>query len=153
MRKSIVALIVIVVIGVAVHFTGFLSPVFDSAQATTKKVALFGYDPVAYYTIGYATKGSEEFEVAHNGDSWLFSKAEHRDSFIANPDKYLPLYDGLCSYMIAYGKQEKSDPKLWIITDEKLYMNCSIEAHLKWQYDLDNNIKKADLNWEQISKN
>jgi YHS domain-containing protein len=53
-------------------------------------VAIEGYDTVAYFTDGQATKGSEEFAHDWLGATWYFANAEHRDLFVAQPVKYAP---------------------------------------------------------------
>ena len=50
-----------------------------SIRATSSNVAIMGYDPVAYFTDGRATKGSEEFAYDWLGATWQFANAEHRD--------------------------------------------------------------------------
>lgn len=57
-------------------------------------VALKGYDPVAYFTMGKPVKGDNQFEHEWNGARWLFASQEHKDLFMANPEKYAPQYGG-----------------------------------------------------------
>ena len=57
-------------------------------------VAIKGYDPVAYFTMGEPVKGIKEFEIQWKGAKWRFSSAAHRDLFTDNPEKYAPQYGG-----------------------------------------------------------
>jgi hypothetical protein len=57
-------------------------------------VAIKGYDTVAYFTDGRAVKGNAEFETLWQDARWQFSSAEHRDMFIADPERYAPQYGG-----------------------------------------------------------
>lgn len=57
-------------------------------------VALKGYDPVAYFTMGKPVKGNEQFGYDWNGARWLFASQEHRNLFKATPEKYAPQYGG-----------------------------------------------------------
>jgi YHS domain-containing protein len=57
-------------------------------------IAIKGYDPVAYFTMGKPVKGSDDFTHEWKGARWLFSSREHIDLFKANPDKYAPQYGG-----------------------------------------------------------
>ena len=57
-------------------------------------IAIDGYDPVAYFKVGQALKGSESFTHYWNDAEWLFINAEHRDLFAANPNKYAPRHGG-----------------------------------------------------------
>ena len=49
------------------------------------KVAIKGYDPVAYFADGHAEAGSKEIAFQWAGATWLFSDPTHRDSFEAKP--------------------------------------------------------------------
>ena len=46
-------------------------------------VAIEGYDTVAYFTDGKATKGSEDYSYDWLGASWHFANDEHRKLFAA----------------------------------------------------------------------
>jgi len=57
-------------------------------------IALKGYDPVAYFTVGKPLKGSKQFSHDWKGAKWLFSSKEHLDLFASSPEKYAPQYGG-----------------------------------------------------------
>jgi len=57
-------------------------------------VALKGYDPVAYFTMGGPVKGQEQFQYEWQGAKWRFANAEHLELFQKNPEKYAPQYGG-----------------------------------------------------------
>ena len=57
-------------------------------------IAIKGYDPVAYFSEGMPVKGVEEFSYDWKGAKWLFSQRQHRDLFLADPEKYAPQYGG-----------------------------------------------------------
>ena len=57
-------------------------------------LALKGYDPVAYFTLGRPEKGKKEFEFQWNNTRWLFSSQQHLTLFKENPAKYTPQYGG-----------------------------------------------------------
>ena len=48
-------------------------------------VAIKGYDPVAYFTMGKATRGDPAINSQWLGAEWHFANAEDRDLFVANP--------------------------------------------------------------------
>lgn len=87
-------------------------------------VAIMGYDPVAYFTLGRAMKGSPEFEHHWLGTPWHFANAEHRDLFAADPARYAPQYGGFCTLGVGLDGHaaENIDPeRAWRIIDGKLY--------------------------------
>ena len=111
-------------------------------------VAIKGYDTVAYFTEGRAVKGKSEISYRWNDASWYFSKAENRDLFAANPERYAPQFRGHCAYGLAKGKLVAADPEQWTIVDGKLYMNYNREFRDTWRQDKTAMIGKAEENWE-----
>src|SRR5713101_9449198 len=91
------ALILLVTLFVANSFAA--SPI----RGAKRGAAIDGHDPVAYFTKKAAVKGSPEYSYEWAGAKWLFSSAEHRDLFAANPERYAPQYGGYCAYGIASG--------------------------------------------------
>lgn len=63
-------------------------------NTTPEGVALHGYDVVAYFTLGKATKGDRQFSYDWQGATWHFANARHRDAFSADPQAYAPRYGG-----------------------------------------------------------
>ena len=66
----------------------------DATGTEVYGVAIKGYDPVAYFTENRAVKGKNEITYDWNEARWHFSKAENRDLFAANPQKYSPHHGG-----------------------------------------------------------
>ncbi len=114
-------------------------------------VAIMGYDPVAYFTMNDAVKGSEDYAFEWLGATWLFANEEHRQTFTASPIKYAPQYGGLCSLGVAYGEVTRDiDPEAWSIIKGKLYLNYSKGAAGKFGKDADNLIARADAKWPKV---
>jgi YHS domain-containing protein len=117
-----------------------------------EKVAIMGYDPVAYFTDGRATKGSEEFAYDWLGATWQFANAEHRDAFAATPIRYAPQYGGLCALGVVRNERSVNvDPEAWRIVDGKLYLFFG-KAGLEQDWDPNPAavVAKADANWPAI---
>jgi YHS domain-containing protein len=128
----------------------FAAPPIRGAK---RGAAIDGHDPVAYFTKKAAVKGSPEYSYEWAGAKWLFSSAEHRDLFAANPERYAPQYGGYCAYGIASGY---ISPKVgyedtWDIYDGKLYMFPDREARGGW-YRTGGfvNVRWADQNWPRL---
>ena len=114
-------------------------------------VAIEGYDPVAYFTDGRATKGSEAFSYDWLGATWLFATAEHRDLFAEHPVRYAPQYGGHCAVGTAFGESTANiDPEVWSIVDGKLYLQYSQGAQEEWEQDRANMIAAADEKWPEV---
>jgi hypothetical protein len=115
-------------------------------------VAIMGYDTVAYFTEGRATKGSPDISYQWLGATWEFANAEHRDAFAATPIRYAPQYGGLCALGVANSERSVNvDPEAWRIVDGKLYLFFG-KAGL--EQDWDSNpaavVAKADAKWPAI---
>jgi hypothetical protein len=63
-------------------------------NTTADGVAIKGYDPVAYFTLGKPTKGIANFEHTWMGAKWRFFNAAHLELFRSDPVKYAPQYGG-----------------------------------------------------------
>jgi YHS domain-containing protein len=139
----------------SVSFLPMLLIGFSSIAAgadTSAPVAIKGYDTVAYFTASRAIKGSEALTVSYHGMTWYFSTKEHRDLFAKSPEKYAPQYDGYCAWALTENRKAITDPEVWKIVDNKLYLNCSPAAYEKWIKDIPGHIKKADENWLKMQK-
>ncbi len=110
-------------------------------------VAIKGYDTVAYFKAGKASKGNESFTFQWHNLTWHFQNKENRDLFATGPEKYAPQYDGYCAWAMTEARKAQSDPEVWKIVEGKLYLNCSMASYEKWSRDIPGNIKKSDANW------
>lgn len=114
-------------------------------------VAIKGYDPVAYFTLQKAVKGSDTLTFDWSGSTWKFSSRAHLDSFRLNPEKYAPQYGGYCAYGCSENHLAPTDPEAWTIIDEKLYLNYSLKTRVVWLKDTPNRIKNADQFWPALN--
>jgi YHS domain-containing protein len=113
-------------------------------------LALRGYDPVSYFTDGKPTFGKAEFAATHDGATYHFSSAAHRDLFLAEPGKYVPAYGGFCAYGLTYSKKVDTDPKVWKIVEGKLYLNVNPSVGKTWEKEAASYIDQANGIWPKI---
>lgn len=113
-------------------------------------IAVRGYDPVAYFTLGKPAKGKEAFETQWNGAKWRFASQQHLDLFVAEPEKYAPQYGGYCAYGVANGYLVKVEADRWDIRDGKLYLNYDKGVQVKWRKDVPGFIDTADGKFDQL---
>jgi hypothetical protein len=62
------------------------------------RLAIGGYDTVAYFTVGKAVPGSLDYQTVWHDARWQFANKEDLDLFLANPEKYAAQYDGHCPW-------------------------------------------------------
>ncbi len=126
----------------AKHSSGVINDTWDG-------VAIKGYDPVAYFTMGAAVKGSEEFAHEWLETKWLFADAGHRDLFAADPLTYVPQYGRYCSDASYVDDKADINPTAWRIVNSRLYLFYSEPGAAAWSQD-DYAVKKADAAWEHV---
>jgi len=122
----------------------------EEGNAATPRVAIQGYDPVAYFTDGRPVKGSAAFSFPFDEAVYYFASAEHQKMFAANPDRYAPQFSGYCAAALSTGVEVEADPKAWVISDGKLYVFYSREASSRFAEDRAGMIAKAQANWTTL---
>jgi len=116
-------------------------------------VAMEGYCPVCYLAANKAAKGNPDIAYEHNGITYWFVSEPVRDTFIANPEKYIPAYGGWCAVGVAMGQRFPVDPTNFKIVDGRVMLflkNGKVDATSIWDKNAAENLKKADANWEKL---
>jgi hypothetical protein len=116
------------------------------------RVAIQGYDTVAYFTDEKPIKGKPEYEFEWLGTKWRFATAEHRDLFASKPDAYAPRFGGFCAMGMTTGGMYPPDPEAWAVVDGKLYLNSDKATRTVWQKDTTGNTQKAEEQWKVLSQ-
>ena len=112
--------------------------------------AVGGYDLVSYHQETGPIRGSGYHPVEHEGITYLFANEANKATFEVNPEKYLPAYNGFCAYGIALGKKFHTDPTVYEIVDDIVYLNLDSDIKKEWAKDVSGNIAKADDNWKSM---
>lgn len=115
-------------------------------------VAISGYDPVAYFTDGAAVAGNPDIALRWQGAIWYFASAENRLRFEGNPLAYAPQYGGFCALDMARGQAVRSDPRVWMTANGRLYLNATPQMNAAWQSDLAANVAAANANWPDAAR-
>ena len=122
-----------IALGLAVMAAGF-PPILRAA--TTERIvvdrhtglALYGVDPVAYFTDSRMIVGRAEFEHRHAGAIWRFDNEGNLAAFGADPDVYMPRFGGYDPVGIARGVSTAGFAELWAVFDQRLYLFYTTEA-------------------------
>src|SRR5205085_6872278 len=127
---------------------------YPAARGGETRLAISGYDPVAYFTEGKPALGKPEFEHVWHDARWRFASAAHRDLFVGDPNHYAPQYDGYCAMGLAMEKGHKAtvNPEVWVIADGKLYLMHSLAGRETWLQNVTENIKRDDENWPSVKQ-
>jgi hypothetical protein len=115
-------------------------------------LAIKGYDPVAYFTMGRPVHGLPNTEYEWDESRYRFARPEHRKLFKADPVHYAPQFANFCAMALSQGEIVEANPENWLISDGKLYIfGKSIGPEL-FRKALTANIKKANQNRALIQK-
>ena len=116
------------------------------------RLAIGGYDTVAYHTQGKAVPGRLDYQTVWHDARWQFSSKENLDLFTKSPEKYAAQYDGHCAMGVAYedGHKDTVDPEAFTIIDGKLYINHTKYWTKVWRQDAAANISRSDKNWQRV---
>lgn len=120
------------------------------------KIAIQGYDPVAYFKQSKAVKGKKELVASFEGVFYQFSSLSNKEIFLKNASSFEPQYGGWCAYaMGSAGEKVEINPETFKIIDGKLYLfyNAFFNNTLKsWNKEEASLKAKADSNWKKIIK-
>jgi YHS domain-containing protein len=128
---------------------------FASSEAlfnkTSQNVAIDGYDTVAYFTEGKASKGKPSIQSTYLDVTWFFLNVEHKALFDSNPSKYVPEYSGHCANGLSDGHLVTANPEIFRIIDGQLYLFYSWWGKAQWKFNQKEQIELADRYWLEFS--
>jgi YHS domain-containing protein len=117
------------------------------AQSTAEPApALRGMDVVSYFHAGGPVKGQATWRHDFDGARYLFSSAQNKAAFVADPDRWLPQFDGLCTTGLSKGFIGQSDPTVWKIVGGKLYLFSTAER-MPADARAPETVARANENW------
>lgn len=117
---------------------------------TANKVAIQGYDPVAYFESNKATKGNNAISATFEEATYYFSSENNKTLFLKNPTQYQPQFGGYCAYGMSEGYEAPIQPEAFTIMDNKLYLNYSLKVKEMWSKERLQRIEKANENWKKL---
>ncbi len=98
-------------------------------------VAIKGYDPVAFFKESKPVRGKNDLRFDYKGSTFIFSSADNRATFAADPEKYAPQYGGYCAFGTARGYKADIDPATFTVIDGRLYLNYNTQVQKEWAAD------------------
>lgn len=152
-RSMRFALVMFVVVAVTQGLSAQGSP---PVNADKHGLALEGYDPVAYFSVGGGkpTKGEKSITAEVDGATYRFISEDHRQLFVDDPAKFTPAFGGWCAYAMADGEKVEVDPKRFEIYDGRLFLfyHTWLTDTLKpWQKNRGELLPRADEHWEEFA--
>lgn len=114
------------------------------------KIALQGYDPVAFHTVNMAVKGSPSILSEYCGYKFAFASEENKAAFEEQSEEYLPAYGGYCAFGISIGVLFPVEIDTWEIIDGRLVLQYTTAVKQMFKEDRAENLRKADENWAKM---
>jgi len=126
--------------------------------ATTERVvvdphtglAIYGVDPVGYFTDRKPVPGRPDVEYRHAGAIWRFANEGNRAAFAADPDVYMPRYGGYDPVGITRGVATPGFPALWALFEQRLYLFYAPDARAAFLADPASVIASASAHWSAV---
>lgn len=115
-----------------------------------RRIALRGYDPVAYFVDGQPARGSSAFWHSFDDVVYLFRSSEHRAKFATDPERYAPQYAGYCAAGVSKGYKAEPDPEAWVVANGKLYVFQRKDRVPEFRKRIEELAAKASANWPTV---
>jgi len=115
-------------------------------------LALYGFDPVAYFTDAEPLAGRPEFEWSFAGAIWRFRNEGNRAAFVDRPDVYMPRFGGYDVLAVARGAAVPGNPRYWAVARQRLYLFETPAARDAFAADRGDVLAAAEAKWPDLLK-
>ena len=120
--------------------------------------AIEGIDTVAYHSDEVRSShreviGSDHYTVKWNNAEWRFASQASADRFAANPERYVPQYNGHCSNALALGEGLiDTDGTVWEFFSGNLHLFFAERGRQRWlNGDWEKYKAEADRAWGALT--
>jgi len=116
-------------------------------------IILSGYDITTYFDGGSPKKGNPKYQAVYRGKRYVFLNEENQKAFSKNPVKYAPPLGEHCAFSKFHSnKKIKANPKIFTISDDKIFFFRNNNALDAWKLDEDNYKKRFEKVLSPIEK-
>lgn len=103
---------------------------FSTKAATSEQIvrdplsglALYGYDPVAYFIERAARPGDAEYEFRFAGLVWRFRSEANRKAFADAPERFVPVFGGYDPIAVGQGLPIEGNPVFFAVHGQQLFL-------------------------------
>jgi len=137
-----------------------IAAAFPAAAVTSERIvrdplsglALYGYDPVAYFVDKAASPGDAEYEFRYAGLVWRFRSEANRAAFARSPELYVPEFGGYDPIAVADGIPVEGHPAYFAVHEQKLFLFAREESLAKFVSNPENLLEAAAKAWPTVLK-
>jgi len=115
-------------------------------------VALYGYDPVAYFIDQSARPGAPDYEFRFAGLTWRFRSEANRAAFVQSPERYVPEFGGYDPLAVSEGVPLEGNPAFFAVSDGKLFLFAREESLAKFLANPKNLFDAAANTWPAVQR-
>ena len=124
----------------------------QTVKESKKEVVEQPFCPVAYLAMNKAAKGDAKYSSIYKGKTYYFAIKDAKSMFDAEPEKYLPKFDGFCPTGLAMGKKLASNPEIFSVYKGSTYLFSNQMAKENFDKDPEMVIKGANKNIAILAK-
>lgn len=137
-----------------------LLPIVALAELPVSKsfftgVAIGGIDTVAYHDPDrqQEVEGNSDWSVEWMGAEWRFADEAAMEKFAADPERYIPEFNGHCANALSLGEGlVKTDGTVWQFFGDRLFLFYAEKGLERWQQgDHEQYLQQAEQAWREIT--
>lgn len=131
-------------------------PINERFDTIGQGVAMSGFDPVSYFPEGGGkpAKGFIKRDYKYGGVTYRFASDANLARFRANPEKYVPAYNGWCAWAMAeLNAKVDVEPTAYEVYQGKLFVfydHADLNTRAMWLKDPAGMVARADVNWKKL---
>jgi YHS domain-containing protein len=115
-------------------------------------IALYGFDPVAFFVDQAPRKGLPAFELSHAGAVFRFRNEGNRAAFKANPGIYLPRFGGYDPIAVGRGSPAPGSPGLFLIRENRLFFFSNEKSRKSFLANPQEALAAAEFSWPKVMR-
>src|SRR5262249_31683218 len=115
-------------------------------------LALYGFDPVAYFTDAEPLARRPEVGLSLARAGWALRNEGNRAAFRDRPDIYMPEFGGYDVLAVARGAPVPGNPRYWVVANRRLYLFENAAGRDAFAADPGKLLPAALAKWPELLK-
>ena len=112
-------------------------------------LALWGYDPIAFFLDGRAEPGEPRYELPYGGATWRFANAGNLAAFEESPRIYMPTFGGYDPNFAARRAAVPGNPEIFAIWNNRLFLFRDAASRERFLTDPPSAFRAAEAGWPE----
>ena len=112
-------------------------------------LAIWGYDPIAFFLDGRAEPGEARYELPYGGATWRFANAGNLAAFEEAPRIYMPTFGGYDPTFAARNAAVPGNPEIFAIWNNRLFLFRDEASRERFLTDPPTAFRAAESGWPE----